>query len=344
MMAFSPMLGRRRLFWLAAVLLLVGVIALGLYVEQPEPRSEPFSGPLRIRATRLPLEAGRPARNMLGRLRFLDAWSLEADNVNFGGISSMIVGDGRVTALNDTGQLIGFNLPPRLDRSFLSPLPVASRENKLAPAYWDSESMVHDPVSGRYWVGFELKNQLCRYAPGFARREACVRSPDFRDWPVTEGMEAMTRLPDGRFILFSEGQPGKRDGLDVLLFAGDPVEATTPRPRHLNYLPPPGYRPTDAVWIGRNRLLVINRRVTVLDGFTAVLALVDISRVDRDDFLRPVEIARFAPPVLSDNFEALAVEKRGRTTLLWIASDDNHEFFQRSLLMKFALPPDLSLP
>jgi hypothetical protein len=40
---------------------------------------------------------------------------------------------------------------------------------------------------------------------------------------------------------------------------------------------------------------------------------------------------------LADNFEGLAITREGSRIILWIASDDNHEFFQRTLLLKFAL-------
>jgi hypothetical protein len=49
------------------------------------------------------------------------------------------------------------------------------------------------------------------------------------------------------------------------------------------------------------------------------------------------ELARLAPPLSVDNMEALAVERDGARTIIWIASDDNFNPMQRTLLMKFAL-------
>ena len=112
----------------------------------------------------------------------------------------------------------------------------------------------------------------------------------------------------------------------------------------MSYIPPRGYRPTDAVSIGKGRVLVLNRRVTLLDGFTAALVVVDVSNLHAGAVLQGKEVARFASPILSDNYEAMAVEKRGGHSVLWIASDDNHKFFQRSLLLEFILPPELALP
>lgn len=55
-------------------------------------------------------------------------------------------------------------------------------------------------------------------------------------------------------------------------------------------------------------------------------------------------VARLAAPVQHDNFEALAMsweKRRGKQIpVLWIASDDNGLFFQRTLLLKFAMPTE----
>ena len=53
------------------------------------------------------------------------------------------------------------------------------------------------------------------------------------------------------------------------------------------------------------------------------------------------EIARLASPMLADNFEGMALEQHGTQRILWLVSDDNHLFFQRTLLLKFALPNSL---
>jgi hypothetical protein len=34
----------------------------------------------------------------------------------------------------------------------------------------------------------------------------------------------------------------------------------------------------------------------------------------------------------------MAIERAGSQRILWIVSDDNHLFFERTLLLKFALP------
>ena len=122
----------------------------------------------------------------------------------------------------------------------------------------------------------------------------------------------------------------------MLLFDHDPADPGAP-PASLGYYPPQGYRITDAVWLAPGMLLTLNRRATIYEGFTAKLAIVDMGELAPGKLLHAQEIATLRPPLLADNFEALAVTREDNRTIIWVASDDNHKFFQRTLLLKFAL-------
>ncbi len=297
---------------------------------------------LSVTARALPLdEAGDPAS--FGPLRLTGAWQISSTHRAFGGLSSLTVGDdGALIALNDSGELFGFRVTGPEGKGFVEPLPRSPAEQDWPSWKWDSESMQRDPVSGKVWVGFELLQRICRYAPGFARLEGCVSPPELRAWPPTGSIESLVRLGDGRFLAISEmgmsDMPGMSGAHDVLLWQGYPVDPATPAPVHLGYRPPTGYRPTDAVWIGGDKLLVLNRRLTLADFFTAQLALVTLPKLGQGAVLQSKVIATFVPPGLADNFEALALSHEKGRTILWVASDDNHLFLQRTLLLRFALP------
>ncbi|MBT2188975.1 esterase-like activity of phytase family protein [Sphingobium nicotianae] len=276
-----------------------------------------------------------------GPLRLTHAWQLTSDHRAFGGISSMTVGDdGAIVGLNDTGELFGFRVTGTPGEGFVEPLPRIPSEQNWPSWKWDSESMQRDPASGRLWVGFELIQRICRYAPGFTAIEGCVSPPALRRWPLTGSIETLVRFGDGRFLAISEMGIGAAGAHDALLWQGDPVDPNTPPPVHLGYRPPTGYRPTDAVWLGGDKLLVLNRRLTLADGFTARLSLVTLPKLEKGAVLTGRIIATFAPPGLADNFEALALSHEQGKPVLWVASDDNHLFLQRTLLLRFALPPE----
>ncbi|WP_336958076.1 esterase-like activity of phytase family protein [Sphingobium aquiterrae] len=323
-----------------ARILMILLLAALLLPPAHETKSAPvIAGALLVSARAVPLDSGDPAVRRAGMLPFLGGWVLHSQDPHFGGISSMLMQpDGSILGLNDSGTLMGFSLTPGNRRQFIAPLPTRPEERDWPSWKWDSESMVHDPETGRYWVGFELIQRICRYAPGFARVEACREWPEVQAWPETGSIEAMVRLKDGRFLAFSEMGFGPHGGNDVLLFAGDPADPATPHPRHLAYYPPQGYHPTDAVQLPDGSLIVLNRRVTLHEGFTAVPMRVVLPPLKEGAQLVGRPLARLAPPLLADNFEALALSQEHGRTVLWVMSDDNHQFFERTLLLKFALP------
>ena len=161
-----------------------------------------------------------------------------------------------------------------------------------------------------------------------------------QEWSENGGPESMARLHDGRFILISETtrpDGGRRRSERVaLIFGRDPLDRNS-SVETLSYVPPAGYDPSDAVALPDGRLLVVNRRFSLGGLFTAKLTVVDLGGAKAGTVLRGTEIATFARPIQHDNFEALAITREGDATILWIASDDNNQWWQQSLLLKFRL-------
>jgi len=281
-----------------------------------------------VAARPLPLSSTDSRLRQVGALTYLGGWRINSSHRGFGGISSLLVTPQRqILALSDSGTLMGFSVEPgrRNGHPFIAPLPVRNEDRSQPWWAWDSEALVHDSATDRYWVGFEMLQRICRYSPGFARMEACRTWPEIEAWPETGSIESMARLPDGRFLVIAEMGVTSDGSNDALLFSGDPAESSTPKPIHLRYVPPRGYRPTDAVALDDRHVLVLNRRVTLKDLFTATLAMIELPASPKPDArLRARTLARLAPPLLADNFEGLAVTREGGRTIIWIVSDDNH--------------------
>ncbi|MGK2909077.1 MAG: esterase-like activity of phytase family protein [Sphingobium sp.] len=324
-----------------ALILLLAVLLLS--PPAPNKGTPRVGGSLLVTVQPLALNSNDPGQDHAGPFRFMGGWQLSSSHPDFGGISSMQVKpDGSILALSDSGTLFGFSLDGKTGQQFIAPLPVRRSEKELPGWTWDSEAQAYDPATAQHWVSFELIQRICRYSAGFARIESCMAWPAVARWPDTGGGEAMVRLSDGRFLLFSEYGYGKDGSNDLLLFQQDPAEPKSVPPLRLSYRAPQGYRPTDAVALDDTHLLVLNRRVTLHEGFTAVIALVKVPPLRAGAVLVAQDLVRLAPPLLADNFEALALSEEQGRRILWVASDDNHEFFQRSLLLKFAIPAKLA--
>ena len=118
--------------------------------------------------------------------------------------------------------------------------------------------------------------------------------------------------------------------------ARDPVEGAVPVP--FGYRGPRNFRPTDAAELPDGRVVVLHRRFSIPNGFASALTIIDPRAIRSDGVVTGTLLATLAPPLTVDNMEALAIEQRDGQTILWIASDDNYFFGERTLLMKFALP------
>ncbi len=88
---------------------------------------------------------------------------------------------------------------------------------------------------------------------------------------------------------------------------------------------------------GDGQILLLTRRFSLFGGLEAKLVLATLPALVEDAVLRGAEIARFASPVIVDNLEAMSVTREQGRTIVWIASDDNFNPLQRTLLLKFAL-------
>jgi hypothetical protein len=316
----------RILFLLVALPLLATFAPLSLQRRDPPPAVS------LVHSAPVALDEAAPESKRLGRLVFLGGWALTSNDERFGGISALHVEAGRVLALSDSGWRSSFPLPERRSsvRAVIAMMEVGPGS---ADEKWkrDAESLVVD--GGVLWVGYEQANSVWRYdrrnfaVRGSATPEAMAR------WASNRGAEAMVRLADGRFLIFNEGKGGDSE---ALLFEGDPSAAGTPALR-LRYRPPAGFRITDAGLLPDGRLVLLHRRVGLFEGFTARLTLARLPALADGAVIEGEEAAAFEGGVTRDNFEALSVGREGGRTILWLASDDNYNTLQRTLLLKFAL-------
>ena len=322
------------------------LFGLALLLMVPASAARVGTDPDFVEATEIALDRDHPERREFGALQLVSSWTLVSSNLRFGGISSMRIDDGnRILAISDRGSILEFTVAPGEAHWPLGERPVpAGPGPKVGFGIFDRdiESMAYDPASGRTWLAFEYWNTIWRYNPALSAPVGKRARPDeMRKWPLNQGPEAMVRLRDGRFLLFSENVRPEKNGADAargLIFARDPLIKGTTALR-FQYQPPAGYRPTDAAQLPDGRVLVLNRHFSLLDGVAAAITIFDLREIRRRRTLVPRLVARFTPPLNIDNMEALAVTQEGDRTFVWIASDDNFSLLQQTLLMKFTLDP-----
>jgi len=313
------------------------ILLCGLTASGEEPRLK-FDGKRQMTATLVPLDSSQPERRTVGKLTYLGGVRLTSPLWAFGGFSSMQVRGDHFSLLSDGGHVVQFRMG-----SDLHPFDLHFGALSAGPGTgWskidrDSESQTVDPATGQTWVGFEATNAIWRYDAA-GRPQAHAEPKVMADWSVNGGPESLVRLRNGRFLTISETSrpPHGKDKRIGVIFAGDPTDPRVGWSKFA-YQPPVGYDPTDMTELPDGRFLVLNRRATIADLFTAKLVLIDRADIKPGGTAIGREIATFAAPLLHDNFEALAVTQEEGATIVWIASDDNREWFEQSLLLKFRL-------
>jgi len=321
------------------LLALLSPLLLGQCLSASTPGLVSPMDPIAIRVASAPvfLDSSNPLRTRVGALRFVGGWRLTSTSRSFGGLSSLDLDGNRVTAISDIGAVVRFRLGRFGNVSSARIDPVPAGCGKVVEKFdGDTESLAHDGTRQHWWIGFEWRNSICRTDADLSRGEA-VRAPAaMADWPKKRGPESLVALADGRFLTIAEGYPEDGPGRPAVLFDRDPTDPGA-RTVTLRYVPPEGYSPTDVAQLPDGRLLVLNRRFTLFSLFTAKLVLIDRVPPGGGAVLKGRTIATFAPPVIADNFEGLAVTSEGSKTFVWLASDDNFMRWQRTLLLKFAL-------
>ncbi|VXC82032.1 esterase-like activity of phytase family protein [Sphingomonas sp. AX6] len=297
----------------------------------------------RIDVRHLTQLAADQAQKRIGALEYLGGVALKSPDPAFGGFSGLHVEDDRFLLLSDGGAVVRFTMGDdwRIREASFGDLTQGPRTG------WekrdrDSESIVVDPDTGTHWVAYESANAIWRYDETLTRATGQQRPPAMRRWSRSGGPEAMARLSDGRFVVLSESarRGAPEATYRAVTFDRDPVD---PRARTLRffYRPPTGFRATAADALPDDRIIVVNRRVVWPDGFEAVITILDPAEIRSGEVVGGRIVARFGGALWSgfgrDNFEAVSVASEGDDTIIWLATDDNLQWPQRSLLLKFRL-------
>nr|WP_283773306.1 esterase-like activity of phytase family protein [Altererythrobacter sp. KTW20L] len=255
----------------------------------------------------------------------------------FGGYSAMLtIGEHELLLFSDRGSsltfpLPGTRLPPDHPRraSFSNVWDIGPFSDKFP----DIESATRHPETRDYWLGFENFNAVVRYDLT-GRFIAARQPPEMRHWPVNGGLEAMTRLADGRFLLLPESR------LRGLLFDGDPVEEGATA-RAFRFALPEPYYATGMVLLPDGRVLVLGRGLRWgWLPFTARLFVGDPAQIGEQDPWQLHEVLDLDAIIPRENWEALAVTPLDDGSIrIWIASDDNFAALQRTLLAQLHWTP-----
>jgi hypothetical protein len=301
--------------------------------------------PLILTAQSIELDPLHPDLRTVGPLEFLAGYELSSESENWGGLSGMVVSDdGKLlTAVADTGRWYRIGMEHdsagRLT-GFMGAESGWLLDTKGQPpkkkVNGDAEAIAALP-DGNFLVAYENKHRLWLYkqpAKGNALEQAAVVAgapAGIAKLPRNGGIEAMARLPSGEYLLLSES--GVTDDGDRLGWIGRRGTWA-----ELRLAPMGSFEPSDLALLPDGDLLLLERRVSLLEGFVNRLSLIEGAAVKPGAVLQPRELALLAAPLSVDNFEAVATRQApDGSTLIYVLSDDNQRLLQRTLLLQFRL-------
>jgi hypothetical protein len=274
----------------------------------------------------------------LGPLRLEAAFALGASGGQFGGLSGLwLAPDGsRMIAASDHGTLWQARLvhdsAGRLsgfaDWQALEPAAAPGD-----PAAADAEALATDGADGLV-IAYEGVHRLRRFALAdlSAPPRALPALPGL-ERPSNVGIEALTALPGGALLALSEGTFAANGDLAAWLVAGGRVLP-------LSYAASEGFVPTGADRLD-GTIFVVERRFSLFGGLATRIVTLPLAEVRADARLKPRPLAVLRPPLVAENFEAIAARHApDGGVLLYLLADDNFTPLERTLLLQFSLAAD----
>lgn len=238
------------------------------------------------------------------------------------GLSDLKVVDNRAWTVSDFGSLIRFDL--RLDRNGR----LTSATNAISRPLTGLDGAILAPkenadaeglailADGEVLVSFERDHRIWSYGESFASAASPVPSPDVA-FPDNEGMEGLAPDGDGWLVL---GEGGGAWFCD----RGGCAPLSDPMPT-----PADGFRFTGADRDPQGGWFVVERL------FVPPLNMQARVRHLSPEGVLSEPLIQLRPPASTDNFEGIAAVETAAGTRLYILSDDNDNFVQKTLLLAF---------
>ena len=296
--------------------------------------------PITIETRAVPLNSRQAGLNHVGQLEFLAGFEIESPAPDWGGFSGLLVSaDGeRLLAVSDYGRWFRARLDHAADgrlitieAAALDPVLDENGRPSTAKILADAEALALD--GGGVRVAFEQRHRIERFAgpsPTTAAAQPVAGPSGLDTLPANKGIEVMTRLGGGDYLLLSEGGRDAND--DLRGWVGHEGAWS-----ELTLVTTGDFAPVDATLLPGSDVLLLERRFSALAGPGARLSIIAADSIRPGARLAGKEIARLELPMTVDNFEAIAARPSARGVLVYLMSDDNRSLLQRTLLLQFRL-------
>lgn len=307
---------------------------------------------IKIVANPFNFERSNPGKKQFGRLKWRGGLVLRSRSDYFGGYSGLALSrDGsKMLAISDSGSWLSAELHYKdgvlggLSNGRIGPIPQKDGRPIQEPRERDAESLSPlkqtDGLDGRYLIGFENQHRLQEYrfedgemhGPLVTR----LRPPQLYPMRLNEGYEGVTTLRGGKYkgatVAFAERKLTKNGNHTGALTIGRKAQPLFLK-RHAEF----NITAIDSLADGR--LLVLERSfIRASLRLEIRLRLIEAKDIRPGAILEGEVLLETGTQRQIDNFEAMDVtETDDGETVITLLSDDNFNFFQRTMIAQFSL-------
>jgi hypothetical protein len=303
------------------------------------------AAPPAVEVAAVALDPANPGQTAVGKAIFRGGLALASEDPAFGGWSDLLVApDGStLLAIGDQGAwmtaVLQYDSQGNLagavvtDMGRLKGLDGADLGNDKETA--DAEALAPGQDGG-YLVAFERQHRIWLYSPDLAGVPVEADMPlaiqGLKPELANNGIEALSRLADGRLIMFLEGAEAEGGTLG---FVHGKVTYT-----HIPYIRQDNFQITGSAPLPDGGLLLLERFWSEPTGALVRVRRMAADAVGKAITLPPLDLLLdLRQPLTVDNFEGIAAwqDATGKTRVLLLSDDNFNRGQQRTLLLDFEL-------
>lgn len=304
---------------------------------------------LAITTTSLPVFDRAVPDNRFGLLTYLGGLGLDSRTRHFRALSGLaIADDNRLIMVTDEGYWVTATLdssddgtPTGLSDALIGPLLDSAGQPMLTKRLADAEAAAI--VGDEVWVAFERNQPIRAYSLENDSLNGAAKLPFGEAEPIAgnrnQGLEAMVHIKAGPLagetLIFLEEPPRR---------ASDPTAARLTEDGRIAPFAVrrmDGFAITGAAALPNGDVITLERRFSWDDGIFMRLQYLPANDI-ANGAVRGRPILEADGATLIDNMEGIAITDHPNGPILTLISDDNANFFQRTVLLSFQLTGDLS--
>ena len=293
--------------------------------------------PIELKSTKINLFPTDLENISLNKLKFVSGIEIKSNHPNFGGLSGLIINEDKsLIAVGDQGIWLTGKI--KIDEKGKLVKIINGRlghvkDNKNNPlykhgkSYTDAESI--EPYNNKFVVSFERKHRILIFNNIFSHSEIFYDRIKYLDLPDNGGIESMAPLKNNSIFLLSENLIHPDNEIAGYLLSDYKLKKI--------YVKKNGsFKPTDMSSLPDGNILLLERSFSPVRGASARISVIKYEDLKPNSVILPFTLDTLKPPMVVDNFEGISFLKlNDGGYYIFILSDDNFNFLQKTLLYQF---------